>query len=160
MKLIALIISTLLVAFTISTARAEITVNETFQAKLYQLAHPLNHLDTVEDSFSEILRPYNCIGGKLSYQVLREMRPRIFSQDIPGEIAFNYQVYCKSAALKEFKFGFDPAGYDEDYSQIVVKLKTSSGIVSKRFCLYATRTTPVKCYAELPELTELSSSVR
>ncbi|MBY0518440.1 MAG: hypothetical protein K2P81_16130 [Bacteriovoracaceae bacterium] len=142
----------------ICSAHAELVVNETFKAPLYQLAHPLNHMDTVEDAFIEFLKPYDCIGGKLSYDVIREMRSRIFSKDIPGEIAFNFQVYCKSKDLKEFKFGFDPAGYDEDYSQIMVNMKTKSGVIKKRFCLYATRTQPVKCYAELPELDKLSIS--
>lgn len=137
-------------------AKAALEIDQAFTAKLYIEAFPAAHLSYVEEYINKKLTPYNCIGGNLSYDVLSRMESSWFGDDKPGKIKFVFQAYCKDANITGFQFGFDPAGYDEDYSQIALKITTNKGIVENEFCMYATRADYLKCPREYGHLKTLS----
>lgn len=154
MKTIIMVI--LLAAFSASTSAANIKINENFKTDYYLLIFPQNHQGPVEDFMNDMLEPYQCSRGRLTYKILKEFESSWFGKDKPGVLEWNFKATCFETTLKEFKFGFEPAGYDEDYSQIIVQLKTAKGTQEKRFCMYATRTSYTECYKELPRLKTLS----
>lgn len=141
-----------------SSLASTLTINQNFQTPYYLIAFPLHHEGPVEDVMNDLLEPYQCARGRLTQTILKEFESSWFGKDKPGLLEWNFKATCFQTQLKEFRFGFEPAGYDEDYSQIIIQLKTAKKTIEKRFCIYATRTTPQECFKELPRLKNLSES--
>ncbi len=146
----------LLALLSFNSLASTLTINQNFQTHYYLIAFPLSHEAPVEDMMNDLLEPYQCSRGRLTQTILKEFESSWFGKDKPGVLEWNFKATCFQTKLKEFRFGFEPAGYDEDYSQIIIQLKTAKTTVEKRFCIYATRTKPQECYKELPRLKNLS----
>lgn len=131
-------------------------INQSYQSDYYLIAFPLHHQGPVENYMNDLLEPYQCTRGRLTYDILKEFESSWFGKDKPGTMEWTFKAKCFESTLKSLRFAFEPAGYDEDYSQLIVELKTAKTSVQKRVCLYATRTVYLECYKELPRLKNLS----
>ncbi len=139
-----------------NTAKADFGINQNFITRLYEKVFTDFHRPKVEGYFSQKLSPYNCTEEKLSYDVLAPYEESWFGVGTPGQIKFNFQASCKDQNLVKFEFAFVPAGFDEDYSEIIVKITTKSNIIQERRCIYATHENIKACPKELEETKDLS----
>lgn len=83
-----------------------------------------------------------------------------FSDVQPGIIRYNFQVYCENENITGFQFAYDPAGYDEDYTQVGYKITTKTSVIKSTFCIYATRDTPIKCPPEYGDINRWSTPAK
>lgn len=140
----------------LASAQASLTINQNFSTDLYLEYFAHTHMNTVEEYLNKQLLLYNCIGGNLTSKVLKPMETVWFGNDKPGIIRYNFQAYCQDDNITGFQFGYDPAGYDEDYTQIAFKITTKTAVIKKDICIYATRYTLIKCPQVYGELNRLS----
>ena len=144
---------TALTAIVIGNASAmdanELVVNQELTTNFYSDGILNDNSRAIEEVFNQEIQNYNCIQGVLKYKVTKDKITKIFSSSIPGDVKLNYQTKCFDSKLIGISFAVSSFGYDEDYTSVVLKFTTTSGVTLKTFCVYGDAEI-TKCHSHLP----------
>jgi hypothetical protein len=98
----------------------------------------------VSNEFMRQLSPFGCVSTEMKVNILIEKKSTYlgFGNYIPGTVEFTLNTLCTNRGdikLKDFRFHFEPAHYDEDYSIVETIITTNKGTEKNRFYVYATK---------------------
>lgn len=120
-----------------SAFAAELPVSQVLTTPYYAEFLAPVHIRIAFGFMDDELRKYDCLAGKTDAEITKKARTRIFGNDIPGEYKLTYETKCFGADLKGVRFYVSSIGYDEDYTQVVLELKTKSkGTLYPELCIY------------------------
>lgn len=118
------------------------------------------HTRQVFNFLDDELRKYDCLQGETDAVITKKAKTRIFSADTPGELFLSYKTRCHSPGLTKVRFHVSSIGYDEDYTQVALEVKTrGAGIVYTEICVYGLDGRLVDCPREYEKVTDFSKSI-
>jgi hypothetical protein len=106
------------------------------------------------------LRKYDCIQGETSAEIIKKVKTKIFSDDIPGELFLSYKTKCFSPDVAAVRFYVSDIGYDEDYTQVALEVTTkNAGKIYKEICVYGLDGDVRKCPQDYKRATDFSKEI-
>lgn len=128
-------------------------IQESYKSKYYAKMIMEIHRKVVETELNKALKPYKCLNSDLNYEITKPFKSKFFGNDQAGELTFSVSTQCFNSSITDFKFYFDPGGYDEDYGVFGYKITTKTGVIVKRNCTYGLSNVVKNCpFAEEDDL--------
>lgn len=148
-----LLIPALFAMFFQSTAQAEIHVNQAMNTKYYVKGIMELHASAMDVLINRELKKFDCLEGSLSLRTTKSPKTHIFGDDEPGYVKVGYQTKCFSPDIVAVNFSVGVFGYDEDYTDLTLKITTKTGVITKVACAYGLHNDLRKCpYDVNPEV--------
>ncbi len=148
------------VSFILSASSFAAEIKERVTVPYWAPGIASGHAAVAEEYLNKTLKTYDCLQGELESTVLKKTKTHIFTHDEPGTMQLTYSTKCFSDDLKDFKFLFNLGGYDEDYSELILRITTRKhGAIDTRICIYGGDDRLTKCPSIIPVGTDFSETV-